>query len=272
MNYVNSLSIYGFMNKNCQKIDNSLSFWKTKSHSQLVSCIKPLDIIPENVQKISYMYLDKDPGIKGTYMTEQITSIIDNTFLKDNLTRKNHKEIFETYRKYQSRITVHEDLNYIQRHYDDIIEMIEEWRYADYGGMKYMWQERAGVDKAFFKKYLEDIFLQDQISVYIFTHNELDNKIIGYSVMPNIYSINDHHVPEVSYMLRKCLLKNDKVNLRNITEYIDWITFCNTMKNLNIDILAVNWGCSDKGVKWYKEHKWPLLYKENKYFVNIKLS
>lgn len=274
MNYANSLSIYGFMNKNCSLIDNSLSFWKTKSHTQLVKCGGGLlDSIPESVQKMSYMYLDEDPQIKGTYKIEQITSKIDTSFWTENLNRHNHREIFETYRKYKTKIEVYSDVEYIKEHLNDIIAMIEEWRYADYGGMKYMWQERAGVDKAFFQRYVNDEFLQDQLSVYVFVHKELDNKIIGYSVMPNIYCHNKKYdIPEVSYMLRKCLLKNDKVNLRNITEYIDWWTFEATMVKFRLVEIAINWGCSDKGVKWYKEHKWPVLYKEDKWFLNINMK
>lgn len=271
MNYVNSLSIYGLINKNCSLIDNSLSFWKTKNHVQLVSCVKPIDAVPESVQKLSYMYLDADPKVKGSYKMEQITSLVDLSMTRQNLRRYTHKEIFESFRKYKNKTEIIEDVNEIKDRYDDIITMINEWQYADYGGMKYRWQEHAGIDKAFFARYIDDGFLQDQISVYLFTHKELDNKIIGYSVMPKCYVINEHNIPEFSYMLRKCLLKNDKVNLRNITLYIDWWTFNTTMIKHNACPIAINWGCSDKGVKWYKEHKWPVLYKEDKYFASIKL-
>ena len=274
MNYVNSLSIYGFMNKNCYIDDNNcLAYWKTKSKSQYVQCIHyDKSLLDSDIKKISYMYLDENPMYKGSFMMEQITSNIDKTFIKDYINRQNHREIYESIRKYDSKIEVIKgSKDIIEKHYDEIIEMIKEWQYAEYGGMKYMWQERAGVDKSFFARYINSIFIQNNISIYLFFHKELENKLIGYSIMPNLYNINEYNIPEFSYMLRKCILKNENVNLRNITLYIDWWTFNETMKKFSFDNIAINWGCSSGGVKAYKENKWPVLYKENKWFLNIKL-
>ena len=214
------------------------------------------------------MYLDEPLNVKGEFKMEQITSIIDNTYNIDNLCRQNHKEIYETYRKYKDKIIVNTDISYIESRYDDIFDMIETWRYADYGGMKYMWQERAGVDKSFIKRYLENTWLQDNSLIYLFTYKDTED-IIGYSVMPKVYEI-ENDIPMFSYMLRKCILKSDKYNLRNITEYIDWYTFNDTLRTYNFDKILINWGCSEKGVKWYKIHKWDLYKLENKWFYNYK--
>lgn len=273
MNYVNNISIYGFLSKN-YFIDSdniSLSFWKKKDKSQLCIC-RNKDIIDnynkDKLNKINYMYLDEPLNVKGEFKMEQITSIIDNTYNIDNLCRQNHKEIYETYRKYKDKIIVNTDILYIESRYDDIFDMIETWRYADYGGMKYMWQERAGVDKSFIKRYLENTWLQDNSLIYLFTYKDTED-IIGYSVMPKLYEM-ENDIPMFSYMLRKCILKSDKYNLRNITEYIDWYTFNDTLRTYNFDKILINWGCSEKGVKWYKIHKWDLYKIENKWFYNYK--
>lgn len=273
MNYVNNISIYGFLSKN-YFIDSDnigLSFWKKKDKSQLCIC-RNKDIIDNynkvKLNKINYMYLDEPLNVKGEFKMEQITSIIDNTYNIDNLCRQNHKEIYETYRKYKDKIIVNTDISYIESRYDDIFDMIETWRYADYGGMKYMWQERAGVDKSFIKRYLENTWLQDNSLIYLFTYKDTED-IIGYSVMPKVYEI-ENDIPMFSYMLRKCILKSDKYNLRNITEYIDWYTFNDTLRTYNFDKILINWGCSEKGVKWYKIHKWDLYKLENKWFYNYK--
>ena len=272
MNYVNSISIYGFMNKNSFIDEDSigLTFWKKKDKKYICICrdnFNNYDI--NNFDKISYMYMEKPLNIKGETSMDEITSIIDKTYLENILCRQNHKEIYETYRKYYNKIKVINDIDYIKIRYNDIINMIETWRYADYGGMKYMWQERAGIDKAFITRYLNDIYLQNNCILYLFIYNET-NDIIGYSVIPKLYELNDEQLPVYSYMLRKCILKSNNYNLRNITEYIDWYTFNETLKNNNFDKIIINWGCSTGGVKWYKIHKWPLYKLEKKYFLNYK--
>ena len=147
MNYINKISIYGLMNKNCLIDDSSYenSFWKNKSKTKLVKLVDYKDyedILKDNpnIKQISYMYLDKSPDTNKKFFSscEQIESIIDKSFLRKNLTRKNHREVFETVRKFDKVIYVEKNnIDFIKNNYNDILKMIEEWRFSEKGGMKY---------------------------------------------------------------------------------------------------------------------------------------
>lgn len=78
-------------------------------------------------------------------------------------------------------------------------------------------------------------------------------------------------MPEYKYLTRKCL---NVWGTRNLTEFIDYWTFRELFRvNGERDgDFIVNWGASSGGVKWYKEHKWPLYDKEWKWFYKEKPS
>ena len=274
-NYINELSLQGMMNKFCTQIDDK-SYWKDKKHTKLIVCRDMNYDIPENVKEISYMYLNEKPNnVKGVSYMYQIESIIDDTFLPNNIKRTNHKEIYETYHKYRNKVEVINEPGLISKYYNKIIEMIEQWRYTL--GMKYHWQERAGVDKAFFERYINNIDEYSTlytVNLFFYKVNDMCKVLVGYSIMPDNYEKNEDNINEVSYMLRKCITnfvyEDKEYNLRNITEYIDWYTFTDYMSRNQLNKLIINWGCSTGGVAWYKEHKWPLYKKEQKWFVKIK--
>ena len=264
MNYVNKDSIYGLMNKYCE-YDTSQSFWKNRKHSKKVVCCD-YEEYDNSCNEINYMYLDNPIGIKGEYSVNQIRSIIDESFLGNNLTRQNHREIFETVRKYYTKIRVRTSFEDFNKYYEKLIEMIEIWRYEL--GYKYRWQEHAGIDKAFFIRCLDENFFNNYL-VYLFFIEDED-VLVGYSVMPKKYSLNENGLNEASYIIRKTRnIVYDK-KLRNITEYIDWYTFHDYLLKNKLNNIIINWGCSGGGVEWYKEHKWPLYDKEKKWFLKKK--
>ena len=82
---------------------------------------------------------------------------------------------------------------------------------------------------------------------------------------------NEENLFETSYLIRKCLVENR----RNLTEYIDWYTFNETMEKNSLEKeegIVINWGCSSGGVAWYKKNKWPIYKLEKKWFSNLKIK
>lgn len=273
MNYVTPVSIYGLMNKNCfiNPDSPSRSFWKTRAQTKLTKCVSPLDIAtfssnhPE-IKQINFMYLDAPIGsIKGEILMDQIESVIDSSFLEGNITRPKHRDLFESIQKYKKAINVITDADLVKSRLDEIIAMIEAWRYSQQGGMKYGWVEHAGIDKACIRKYVEDEDFRNKVDFYLFV-DSTSNKVVGYSMAEKKIYTNDESIPEMVYLVRKCLTEGR----RNITEYVDWWTFNKTMKKNSLDRLIVNWGCSSGGVHWYKTHKWPVYKIEKKWFATWK--
>ena len=76
-------------------------------------------------------------------------------------------------------------------------------------------------------------------------------------------------MPEYKYLTRKCL---NVRGTRNLTELIDYLTFRELFRanGEQEGDFILNWGASSGGVKWYKEHKWPLYDKEWKWFYKEK--
>ena len=214
---------------------------------------------------MSFMYLDSSSGLKGESTMDQIESIIDRSFLTKNISRRNHRELFETIQKYKKSIYVEADFEHVKKRLNEAIDMVEAWRYSDKGGMKYGWVEHAGIDKACIKKYVEDEEFRSKVDFYLFMDSSND-RIVGYSMIEKTVYQNEAGLPESPYLIRKCLTEGR----RNITEYVDWWTFDKTMEKNALDSLIVNWGCSSGGVHWYKTHKWPVWKTEKKWFVSWK--
>lgn len=260
------------MNKNCfiNADSPSRSFWKTRSQSKLTKCVAGLDVDVfasnhPSVKQINFMYLDSPIGLNGESATEQIESIIDESFLECNISRQNHREIFESIQKYKKTIYVEEDVECVKKRIDDVLSMIEAWRYSNQGGMKYGWVEHAGIDKACVKKYVENEEFRSKVDFYLFIDSSNDS-VVGYSMIEKTIYQNETGLPETPYLIRKCLTEGR----RNITEYVDWWTFNRTMQKNELNELVINWGCSSGGVRWYKMHKWPIWKLDKKWFSSWK--
>ena len=275
MCYVNNNSIYGMMNKNCEVIfDNSYcSFYKTKNKKKITVFNHILSKDEEEkYDEVNYMYMNEKPNVKGAYKLTNVISLMKHD-LFDNLNRKEHKELFETYKKFNNKgINIVEYDPYNDDMKIQLFDMIEKWRYADNGGMKYGWQEHAGIDKSFFQRYDKMEKLQQekfQVLLFYLPNEEFVYECIGYSVIEREYSYLDLK-PKFSYLIRKCIM-----NDRNITEFVDYITF-NSLFNYHkfdsdggIDFL-IDWGASSGGVLWYKTHKWKVYKLEDKWFYKVK--
>ena len=257
-NYINKVSIYGMMNRLSFFDDiTELGFYKKKDKSKIV-WFKKRNLNEENYSQINYMYLDEDPHDKRAYYSEQIISKISETI--STLPGKKFKEIRETRNKFNKHIIVKP---ISKDNINDVISMIEEWRYLENGGWKYGFNEHAAIDKSIVQRYVETD-LSNHIYAFSFYYN---NKCVGYSTIEKHPSDIVDNLNEYKYLTRKALLIK---GLRNLTEYIDWYTFNFIYKSNNNNDFLINWGCSSGGVKWYKTHKWPLYKLEKKWFLTIK--
>ena len=264
-NYINEVSIYGMMNRLSFRdsfLLSDLGFYKKKDKSKVVY-FKNRISDETKYEQINYMYLDEDPKDKRAYSSEQIISIINSESI-DTLPGKQFREIRETRNKFKNKIII-KDIT--SQNMQDVIDMIEKWRYLDNGGWKYGFNEHAAIDKAIIKRYVETD-LSDHIYAFAFYYN---NECVGYSTIEKTPKDKVDALYEYKYLTRKALLSKE---LRNLTEYIDWYTF-NYIYNkhkeqFNSTEFLINWGCSSGGVKWYKTHKWPLYKLEQKWFLTIK--
>lgn len=262
MSYVDRVSIWGMMNKNaslCTKYPQP-SHYKVKSGKKLVVfCSSP---IPDEFQyeEVNYMYLDKDPGVRGSTHIDEIVSIIDCEKYFETLPGSEYREIRETRNKYINKI---EAKAITTDNYLEILNMIEKWRYSS--GMKYGWQEHAGIDKVLIERYILDSQKWDRD--VIMTSFWIDDKCIGYSCIERKSLQERDGIPEYVYLTRKVL--SDSC-MRNITEYIDWWTFREVYRANREEKFLVNWGCSSGGVRWYKTHKWRLYSLTKKWFYKYK--
>lgn len=263
-NYINSLSIFGLMNKNAfiNTDVNVLSYYKTKNKKKVVFFEKLSTEEESKYDQINYMYLDNEPNDKNATNLEQIISILDEHMFTD-MPGKKYREIRETVHKYNDKITI-KPINMSTK--DSIIEMIEKWRYMDNGGMKFGWQEHAGIDKAIIDRYIKNDWREQLIGMSFW----LNDMCIGYSLIERYASDIYDDKFEYKYLTRKV------INIeRNLTEYVDWYTFNQLWKNHQIyhpdnKEFLVNWGCSSGGVYWYKTHKWPIYSLNKKWFLTIK--
>jgi len=260
MNYINEVSIYGMMNRFSSLSSNlPLTFYKTKNKKNIVVFNDaPVDS-ESSYDTISYMYLNELPSNATKYNTmPEIVSVIDPTKMFIELPGKEYKEYRYTRNYWMDRIDVHE-LSLVNL--DDVMHMIEDWRYSDDGGKKYGWVEHAAIDKNIVNMYCNnDDNLRDKIIGLVFYY---ERQCVGYSMIERKPTIENDGHPMYRYITRKVSLFDDA---RNLTEYIDWYTFMNL--NANGEFL-INWGCSSGGVKWYKMHKWPLYSADYKYFYKV---
>lgn len=255
-NYVNDITIYGLMNKNCffnEDSSNSLSFYKVKNKSKVTICKDRVSADEEKkYDYISYMYLDEKPDIKGARYVNMVTSYISKEYFT-GMPGKKYIDIRHTVNQLQKKISA---VEIIPENMDDVLDMIEKWRYDDNGGMKYRMREHAGIDKNIIRLYGEgNNKLADNTFAYAFYYG---TECIGYACMSNNPNGREWH-----YLTRKV---RNYLGLRNLTEYVDWFMFNQVYRKCNEDFL-INWGCSDGGVYWYKTHKWPVYKIVPKWFV-----
>lgn len=316
MNYIDNTSIYGLMNKNCVLCNVfPYSFYKSKKLNKLTICNTFQDPtyvfdVMKDVNEINYMYIEIEDNIENIsniihngklYTIPQITSLIDSSYSRSNIRRCKHEELYESIKKYENLVNVIKLDEYIDiaRNKElslslknQIIDMIEKWRYQDKGGMKYKWREHAGIDKNIINTYFKyDLYAEPicyDTNIYIVVNKHpigKDDIILGYACIaasPNSMIKNDatnEMILQYNYLTRKCLYgniidsNNKKYSLRNLTLYLDWYVFNDLMidiKNIyDNDKFIVNWGCSTDGVYDYKTKKWPLYKIEQKLFGKI---
>ena len=269
-NYINEQSILGLMNKNAFINNDSecLSFYKTKNKKKVVFFSRQPKEVEEQYDQIYYMYLDEKPEEeKSAYKLTQVISEFKIPFFT-LLSNSRNKEIYQAYRKYRFNQKV------IDKDYEDckdlislemINEMIEKWRYSNKGGMKYGWQEHAGIDKAWFQRFFK--MTEEEKSKYQVTFFFYNKTLMGYSVIEKEPS-NDK---EFKYLIRKYILESsDNAGWRNICLYIDFITFKKIYDRMPLKYtFRVNWGASSGGTLWYKEHKWPIYELSDKWFYKV---
>lgn len=274
-NYINKHSILGLMNKNAYlNIDvTELSFYKTKAKNKVVFFKELSEEDEAKYTEVNYMYLDEKPErkIKGMYKMSEVISVFDNKYFR-NIRLCTDKELYQTLRKYRIN---REELKIIEfsqvnpadykELQEDIVKMIEVWRYSDKGGMKYGWQEHAGIDKAFFERFFKmKPEEQDEYQVLFFVYQ---GTLMGYSVIEKEPDING----EYKYLIRKCITESpDGAGWRNLCLYIDYITFEQLWMRNDLNKFYVNWGASSRGALWYKMHKFPLFATEDRWFATVK--
>lgn len=279
-NYIDKWTCIAMMNKNCSLLEGScLGFSKTKSKSKVAAFSLDFKFDPSKHKQVSWLYLDDEPDkalFSSVYSLEEIVSKIDCSKMfwegekrPDNvLSGKENIEWRGTVNKWKR---AEEDNRFIVEplcasNMQETLDMIEEWRYLENGGIKYGWQERAGCDKALVKRYVDGFEgIQDAVIGSVF---RLDGKVIGYSCIEKSPSAYIDSFPEFKYLTRKVL---NSRSTRNITEYIDYKTM-ELVHNANkcIQVFLVNWGASSRGVHWYKTHKFPLYSLETKWFCSKK--
>lgn len=303
-NYCNdNITLFGMMNKNCSLSQYiPLTFYKTKSQNNIVICNPKLDFInimcntlsmdclSKNIyKKISFMYCNdnikeqllsnsyiKDNYSITSYKEEEIVSVLDYNYFKnptdpDFMVGNKYKELRPYIKRYKSIIKVKN----ISKSKDDVLEMLDKWKDNETCGKKYGIRCRVGVDKALVERYVSNQFGENLIgfAFYIYNKELKKDTCIGYVITSKEPNNMVDSYPVFSYMCRKVL---NNIGYRNLTEYIDWYVFnhlyklyCWKYKKAPKQIF-INWGCSSGGVKWYKEHKWPLYKKETKWFYNLK--
>lgn len=303
LNYChNEITALGMMNKNCYlNYDMYNSYFKNKAKSKIVinninkyNIYNIIDYIENNnFKNISLMYSDIDVknDLKNnqyildnynisSYKEEQIVSVLNKSYFEGEdrfMEGKQFKELRPYIKRYNNIIKVKN----IYQSKDDVIEMLNIWKQSV--GKKYNIRCRSGVDKALVERYNKDKLGEILLGFAFYIYNKELNKdiCIGYAIttrnLNEFVETQDHKFePVFNYMCRKVLTD---CGLRNITEYIDWYVFnklyyqyTHIYPQQTADNIYINWGCSSGGVKWYKEHKWPLYQKEYKYFYNLSLK
>ncbi|MCH5167963.1 MAG: hypothetical protein J1F35_08805 [Erysipelotrichales bacterium] len=257
-NYVNNISIHGLMNRFAFLNDKyPLSYYKVKNKSKVVICKDKISEEEEKKYKyISYMYLDNDPGIKGAYFKNNVLSIIDSGFF-NGMPGNKYRHIRHAVNCWKDKISIG---ILSKENLDDVLEMIEKWKWDENGGYKYHWQEHAGIDKTLVNKICNKEV--DDILGLVFYYND---ECVAYSTISIIPNIVDD-IPEFHYVTRKVRIKKD---LKHLTEFVDWKTFSIIYWMFCEKDFIINWGASDGGVYWYKTHKWPLYKLEPTWFVSF---
>ena len=236
----------------------TLSFYKTRNKKKITICGTRLDEEKEKeFTQINYMYLEDQPPLKGAYSKNNVLSYIDSGFFTGMVGNK--------YRGIRHAVNHCKDKIRVERlsieNLDDVLEMIEKWRYDEYSGLKYGWQEHAGIDKALVTKIVNG---QADLSLFgiVFYYND---ECVAYATSSYLYK-TENEIPEFHYITRKVWCG---CGLKHLTEFVDWYMF-KTLYGIVEKDFIVNWGCSDGGVYWYKTHKWPLYKLDKKWFVTIK--
>lgn len=247
MNYVNENSIYGLMNKNCIPDWSQKIIYKNKAKDKIIS-FDP-NYKNENASQINYMYLDipLDNNIK-CFKEKQI---IQGVYKKDyfELKNKENRDMRNTRNKFNKIVKIYTDYDLTK--VDDFI--YNNW-FLKRGDQLYGFRCHYGYDRAYFAKWYNT---EKFINLFF----EIENNLIGYSVIEKQPRKNENNLDEFVYLLRKV----DVSVGRNICEYIDFKTYEYIYNNISKEFV-VNLGCSSGKLFWYKTKKFPVYELKDKYF------
>lgn len=245
MNYVNENSIYGLMSKNYTPDWEHKIIYKTKAHDKIIS-FDP-NYKNEDAKQINYMYLDKPvDGIKCGKEKQIIQGVFNSDYFE--LKGSKFRDMRNTRNKFNKTVKIYEDYDL-----DKVDSFIYDVWYLKRGDKLYGYQCHYGYDRAYFSKWYNKKF----INLFF----EIDDKLVGYSVIERTPRKNEKGLDEFVYLLRKV-----DVNAgRNICEYVDFKTYEYLYENVSKEF-AVNMGCSSGKLFWYKTTKFPVYELTDKYF------
>lgn len=223
---------------------------------------------------------DKNVSVYNKFKLSSLISYMSADYFE--LGGKDFKETRETRNKLDKEELVYYvdncDPSTIGREVD---ALINEWN-DTVGGMKYRRTNHSGYDKNFFKEYYPkhkddfySLFFYDAIRWGV---TGPKSKLIGYSIiskqqiqMDAFKTTDTMSIPCYSYLIRKCLTKN---NIRNLTLYIDHCSFKNIFdKQTGLvpdSSFGIHWGASKGSLLSYKESKFPVMSKNNIVFFTLK--
>lgn len=246
MNYVNENSIYGLMNKNCNPDWDNKVIYKNKAKTKIVS-FDP-NYKNENAKQINYMYLDTPVAdIKCSKEKQIIQGIYNQDYFE--LKSKKNRDMRNTRNKFNKIVKIYTD--YDLQKVDSFI--YDTW-FLKRGDQLYGFQCHYGYDRAYFSKWYNN---EKFINLFF----EIDNRLVGYSVIERYPKKNEKGVDEFVFLLRKV----DVEAGRNICEYVDFKTYEYIFKNISKEFV-VNLGCSSGKLFWYKTTKFPVYELSDKYF------
>lgn len=256
MNYVNENSIYGLMSKyNTPDWEHKL-IYKTKAHDKIVS-FDP-DYRNEKARQINYMYLDRPvEGIKCSKEKQIIQGIFNSDYFE--LKGSHFRDMRNTRNKFNKIVKIYtgekiDSLNLTKEYIEKTNKFIYDVWYLKRGDKLYGFLAHYGMDKKFFS----DFYNNEKFIILFF---EIDEKLVGYSVIERNPRKNENGIDEFVYLLRKV----DVDAGRNICEYVDFKTYEYIFNNISKEF-TVNMGCSTGKLYWYKTTKFPVYELSDKYF------
>jgi len=221
-----------------------------------------LQYIPEEFYKTLKLYCKSNNiEIRNKFGLNLLTAKFDKEYF--DLSGKDFIELRETI----NNIVKHNKVMYTEnldkdseRIIEEIELMINEWNNSV--GMKYRRTNHSGYDKNFFRQE----FIKNREQYYsLFFYEPQNKKLLGYSIISKNF-IKNENIKNYSYLLRKTLT-NEKI--RNLTLYVDYVSFKNIFNLNNEKEYNINWGASKGTLLKYKK-KFPIKQEEKVFFISFK--